>query len=187
MDYAAEYTRLHEKFPKLFAGYTMKRNVDAIVKLVAEHKPKTMLDYGSGKGYQYLKHRYHERWGGLLPVCYDVGVRQLAERPEGKFDAVICTDMMEHIEEADVPRILADIFSFVAPQRMYQLDGNEGRPFVFLAICTEPEKNDVKKLSDGRGVHVTVKPAEWWERRIAEALGMANKYGELTVYAEYGT
>jgi hypothetical protein len=44
-------------------------------------QPDRLLDYGSGKGYQYLARRYHERWGGLLPHCYDIGVQQLSPSP----------------------------------------------------------------------------------------------------------
>lgn len=143
-DYAAAYSELH-KNEKYFANRGVY--ADQIAELVKRHEPKSMLDYGSGKGYQYLASRIHEKWGGLLPVCYDVGVRQLAKKPEGKFDAVICTDMLEHIEEADLPEILADIFGYAST-------------FVFLAISTVPARKKV--LPDGRNVHLTVKPEAWW-------------------------
>lgn len=165
MDYGYEYTRLHQDYPKFFAGMTLKRYVGDIAKAVEQHGAQRLLDYGCGKGYQYLKARYHEKWGGLLPYCYDIGVRQLSERPEGTFDGVICTDMLEHIEEADVPRILADLFQYA-------------EKFVVLGISCVPEHKDVKKLSDGRGVHVTVKPPAWWFDQITAA-----KREGLTVYA----
>lgn len=156
MDYAAEYSRLHEKYPKFFAGFTIKRYVEDIKQAVETHDAKTLLDYGCGKGYQYLLRRVHEKWGGILPYCYDIGVRQLSEKPEGVFDGVICTDMLEHIEEADVPRILDDILS------------SAGK-FVVLGISCRAEKRDVKSLSDGRGVHVCVKPPRWWADQIRKA------------------
>lgn len=172
MDYGAEYARLHEQYPKYFAGWTIKRYVDDIVKAVDIHGAKTLLDYGSGKGYQYLVRRVHERWGNILPTCYDVGVRQLAERPVGIFDGVICTDMLEHIEEADVPRILDDLLHYTGK-------------FAVFGISCRPETKDVKKLSDGRGVHICVKPPAWWAAQIKSAIARDARVTPLVVYAIY--
>ncbi len=153
MDYAAAYTKMHEDAPKLFAGNSIKVHVQAIAELVRMVRPANLLDYGSGKGYQYLAKRVHEEWGGLLPFCYDVGVRQLADRPKGPFSGIICTDVMEHIEEGDVDAILTDIFQLVAP----------GEAFVYLAVACRPSK---KTLPDGRDAHLTIKPPAWWNKKL---------------------
>lgn len=150
IDYGKLYTAMHEDRPKLFAGDSLLHHVDAIAELVRETGAKTLLDYGSGKGFQYLAKRAHEAWGGILPVCYDVGVRQLSERPAGTFSGVICTDVLEHIAEEDVDGVLADIFSYA-------------ESFVFLAISCRPAK---KFFPDGRNVHLTVKEPGWWDRKI---------------------
>ena len=155
MDYAKVYGEMHAARPKAFSGFSIKHHVDAIAGLVAEIEPTRLLDYGSGKGYQYLALRVHERWGGMVPHCYDPGVRQLREKPEGQFQGVICTDVMEHIEEKDVSGILADIFGFV---------DLEARAFVYFCIACRPAKR--KRLPDGRDVHVTIKPPAWWNRKI---------------------
>jgi len=194
MDYAAEYTRLHQDYPKLFAGMTLKRYVGDLEKITREHKPANILDYASGKGYSYLKARYHDRFDpcphcgrGLLPILYDIGVRQLSERPTIKFDGVINSDMMEHIERADVPRILDDILGFLRPTPMHVLDDKFGAPFVFFGICCVPEKNDVKKLSDGRGVHVTLEPPQWWRRQIVDAVDRLKRPVAPTIYCVFET
>lgn len=196
MDYAAEYTRIHEQHPKFFAGMSLKRYVDDLVKIVKEHRPKRLLDYGSGRGYQYLKARYHIRWapymcgfdssmegdgvealaGNELPICYDVGVRQLSERPQGKFDGIINTDMMEHIDAPDVPRILDDILSFIDPAT--------AKPFVFFAISCVPDDKPFT-LSDGRGVHVTLKDPPWWRAQITASAGRVFKSHPPTIYCVY--
>lgn len=178
MDYGKAYTQLHEDAGgKWFPGSTIKRYTNDIADLVRTENPRNLLDFGSGKGYQYLVLRIHEQWGGLLPYCYDVGVRQLARRPLIKFDGVICTDMLEHIEEADIPVILDDIFGFLT---------QESRPrFAFFSIACRPdskmldpagpttgklkESKKQKKLPDGRDVHVTVQPPAWWIPRILQA------------------
>lgn len=180
LDYASEYSRLHESYPKFFAGFTLKKYVNDIEQIVKEHKPSVMLDYGCGKGYQYLKMRMHERWGGLLPHCYDVGVRQLAERPTIIFDGLICTDMLEHIDQEDVPFILNDIFSLISKAPSVSA-------FAFLGISCIPEKRDVKKLSDGRGVHVTVQQPSWWRSQIECALAIERGNKPITIYCVYET
>ncbi|BCH33142.1 hypothetical protein MesoLjLc_50720 [Mesorhizobium sp. L-8-10] len=161
MDYAKVYGQMHEQWPKLFAGNSIKNHVEAIAELVKECRPTRLLDYGSGKGYQYLARRAHEAWGGLLPYCYDVGVRQLSEKPEGLFDGVISTDVLEHIDEPDVDGILDDIFSSVLVRPECDL----GKSFVFLAIACRPSK---KLLPDGRDAHLTVRPPEWWAGKLTK-------------------
>ena len=81
---------------------------------------------------------------------YDPAVPGYDEKPEGTFDIVICTDVMEHIEEQDVPAVLDNIFGYA----------DKG---VYLAICLREAK---RLLPDGRNRHVTVKPQEWWLEKI---------------------
>lgn len=160
MDYAAVYGRLHEN-SKRFPGFTLQYYVDDLRDLIIQTSPRRLLDYGSGKGYQYLAMRLHEQFDGPLPHCYDPGVRQIAERPKGKFDGIICTDVMEHIEEADVDAVLADIFSFV--QAGFHWEDSESA-FAFFAISCRPAN---KVFEDGRNLHVTIKPPQWWDEKIA--------------------
>ena len=158
MDYAKSYGIMHGMADgKYFSGYSLRRCADQVGELVELTKPRQLLDYGSGKGYQYMERRVHERWGGMLPYLYDIGVRQLAARPSGKFDGIICTDVMEHIEECDVAAVLEDIFSFVSVR------GEQEQSFVFFWIsCLTSHK----LLPDGRNVHLTIKPPEWWCARL---------------------
>ena len=149
LDYGAIYTELHKNH-KHYTGKSIKTGLPHIVKLVEETKPRRLLDYGCGKGQQYSVHKVHEAWGGLKPHCFDVGVPAFADGPRGYFDGVICTDVMEHIEEADIPKVLDEIFGYA-------------EKFVFLSICTRPAK---KLLPDGRNCHLTVKPEDWWNAKL---------------------
>lgn len=171
MNYAEAYGEIHEN-PKLFPGYSISPYALSIANLVTLYRPMNLLDYGCGKGYQYLARRVHEKWGGLLPHCYDIGVRQLSERPVGVFDGIICTDVLEHIEETDLPGVLADIFSFAHIER-------PGGVFVFFVVSCRPSR---KRLPDGRDVHVTIRPPEWWG-----ALLMPFRTRRLNIYVEYDT
>ena len=53
---------------------------------------------------------------------YDPAYPKHSKLPKGKYDAVICTDVIEHIDEKDVDWILDEIFSY-------------GRKFVLLTIA----------------------------------------------------
>lgn len=153
--YAKEYLRLHKKHQKWFSGQIDIENADAIAELVSLTGAKRLLDFGSGKGYQYLVDRVHERWGGILPYCYDPGVWQLRMRPDGLFDGVICTDVLEHIAEPDIPGVLQEIRDNIAPGGFAYLN-------VFCNLAG-------KTFTDGRNVHLTVKPPSWWDAIIHAA------------------
>ena len=153
MDYAAEYGQMHAN-PKRFPGYAILPYVNHISRLVKACSPRAILDYGCGKGYQYLSQRVHDEWGGLLPHCYDIGVRQLATAPTRQFDAIICTDVLEHVEEADLPDFLINVLSFLHTRE------ETSNPFVFFSVSCVPSTHKV--LADGRNVHVTQKDPAWW-------------------------
>jgi hypothetical protein len=152
-DYAKLYGDIHQS-QKRFPGFSIKAYLNAITDLVAAHQPVAMLDYGSGKGRQYSERRYHDAWG-ILPTCYDIGVPEFAAKPIGQFGGVICTDMLEHIDKPDVPVMLDELIRYV------ELGG-----FLFLGISCRPTR---KKLPDGRDVHLTIEPPQWWIAQIIES------------------
>lgn len=157
MDYAKEYGRLHRLRENIFAGRSITPHVDVIRKLVKSHAPRTLLDYGCGKGFQYSIDKIHEHWG-VMPTLYDIGFAPLSKRPVGPFDGVLCTDVLEHIDKQDLPDVLRDIFSFV------DVDA-ERPPFVFFSITCRLAK---KTLLDGRNVHLTVEGPGWWQKLLSE-------------------
>lgn len=154
VDYVSEYERLHA-LGKKFSGFSLERCIDDVEWTFSVKKPKRILDYGCGKGLQYTEKKLHLRFSDEIPFLYDVGVPQFRTRPEGLFSGIICTDVMEHIDERDVDTVLADIFSFATDDAC-----------LFFNIATVPAKSAT--LSDGRNVHLTLKPRQWWEDSIAE-------------------
>lgn len=143
------YQELHTN-PKRFIGTSTGRYIKPIRYCIETWGAETLLDYGSGKGSQYLVKRAHERWGGILPTCYDPGYAPFARRPTVKFDGVICTDVMEHVPREEVPATIKDIFGFA-------------KKFAFFAIATTPSR---KTFPDGTNVHVTIEPPEWWSEQL---------------------
>ncbi len=161
MSLIADYQALHEN-TKRFPGFTLQRYIDDVVPLVEETRPRSLLDWGCGKGYQYLGRRLHERWGGLLPVCYDPGVRQLAEKPSRTFDGVLSTDVLEHVPEPEVDAAVAEILGFLGER-------DDGLPnMLFLSIACRPSKKN--PLPGGGNAHVTIRHPQWWFDTIFGAL-----------------
>lgn len=143
---------------QMFSGLSMPANAEPIRKMIVEHDARTILDYGAGKGMQYgplqIKladgrafTRIQDFWGVERITCYDPGFAPSSTLPTGKFDGVICTDVMEHCPEEDLPWILDEIFGFA-------------RLFVYGNVASYPA---LKTMPNGENAHCTVRPPEWWE------------------------
>ena len=167
---AALYAQMHVgglpdqniKAQDLFMGVSLFPQLQKIKLLVGEFNAKTLLDYGSGKGVQYRAQNIKIRGGETIPsvqgylgvdsvTCYDPGVAEFQTFPEGQFDGVISTDVLEHCPEPDLPWILEEMFG-------------AARKFVFANIAAYPA---AKKLPNGENAHCTVRPQEWWNEVIA--------------------
>jgi hypothetical protein len=172
VDYGRAYGAMHD-VPKRFPGYSLEAYVRSIAQLVEAHAPDRLLDYGSGKGYQYLARRYHDAWGGLLPHCYDIGVQQLSAKPEGQFGGVICTDVLEHIEEPDLAGLIDELVGYAA-----------AGGFVFLGISCRPTRKRLPKSEGGGDVHRTIKPPSWWVGLIGKRLNRLAREN-ITIRAEF--
>jgi hypothetical protein len=146
-----QYRELHEEGH--FAGLSILPWVEDIAALVRRTGAETLLDYGCGKGMQYVKHGAHEAWGGIMPHLYDPGVSGLSKPPEGLFDGVISTDVAEHIPEGEVDAYIE------------ALKRHAGR-FVFVSICCRPAN---RLLPDGRNAHLTIRRIKWWKKKFARA------------------
>lgn len=114
---------------------------------------KRVLDYGCGLGLQYKKARLHEKWGIPSPECYDPGVLARSAKPAGTFEAVLCSDVMEHVPEDLVDAVLEEIFGYA-------------EKWVWMSICCRPAK---KFFDDGRNLHLTVKKDRWWISKVRKA------------------
>ena len=158
-----QYKEMH-KDENLYAGSSTQIHKNFIAQFLIEFDCKSILDYGCGKAIQYHKEKLHEsHFRGVMPSLYDPAVEQYSKLPEGTFDAVISTDVLEHIEEEDLPKVIAEIYS-------------KADKFVYLGISNEPASSI---LPDGRNAHVTQKSLDWW---IEQTLPYADKFTLMYVY-----
>lgn len=147
MNIIEQYRYLHDQ--GRFPGYSIRRQIPDIARLVKETESTSLLDYGCGKALCWLEEGGIQKVG-LTPTFYDPGVRKYSKKPEGQFDGVVCTDVLEHVEDPEA--VIAELIGYA-------------RKFLFLAISVK-ESGPRKKLPDGRPFHICVHPPEWWRERI---------------------
>ena len=82
---------------------------------------------------------------------YDPAYEEHSTLPDRKFDAVISTDVLEHIPEADLGWVLREMYS-------------KAEKMVFLNVACFPA---LKKLKDGSNAHVSIFSTEDWIQFVA--------------------
>ena len=145
----------------MFDGRSLRPQAPRIKRLIERSGASRILDYGSGKGVQYeMKFAVRDQgeWDSVLDywaidevVCFDPAYPPYSRLPEGQFDGVIATDVLEHCPEEDVDWILEEMFSYATR-------------FVYATIACYPAQ---KHLPNGENAHCTIQPVEWWAARFA--------------------
>jgi hypothetical protein len=90
----------------------------------------------------------------IVDYRYDPAIPAFAEKPGVKADLLINIDVLEHIEESDLDDVLADMRAMCRD--------------ALIIVDTAPAKG---VLPDGRNLHVTLRPHDWWRERIAQHFG----------------
>lgn len=167
----AQYRQMHiegERFlgippDQTFPGKSLIPQADRIKRLIEATRSEAILDYGSGKGMQYGISPFVvagvgqwpsivEYWDISEVTCYDPCFEAFNHLPEGRFDGVICTDVLEHCPEEDIEWVIDEIFSYADK-------------FVFANVACYPA---AKRLPSGENAHCTIRPVEWWARLLKE-------------------
>jgi len=162
----AAYQQLHvegERFLNIapadtFPGLSLPAQAKRVKRLITATGAANILDYGSGKGRQYDLREFRaedgrvydgiqDYWGVDFIQCYDPGYGPYSTLPSRCFDGVICTDVLEHCPEEDMPWIVDEMFGLA-------------ERFVFASVACFPA---VKRLPSGENAHCTIKPVAWWQ------------------------
>ena len=178
-DLIGQYRAMHDEGERFlgiapeqtFAGTSLLPHLQDIKRLIRQVGAGSILDYGCGKGTQYLPRiidRDGERWDSVQDYwdvdyvhCYDPCYQPFSELPMGKHDGVISTDVLEHCPEDDVPWILDEMFGYA-------------RKFVFITVACYPAR---KHLPSGENAHCTIKPLKWWGVLLGE---VSTRYPGIT-------
>lgn len=123
------------------SGWT---HITTVLEFAHELGAIRILDYGCGQG--TLSHEIDKVAGNKKVYEYDPAIPGKEAVPIVAVDLVVCTDVMEHVEEDKVEAVIGHIY-LLAKSGAY-----------FLISCA-PAK---AILPDGRNAHVTIKPSEWW-------------------------
>tara|TARA_R100001163_G_scaffold38871_1_gene29597 strand:- start:128 stop:763 length:636 start_codon:yes stop_codon:yes gene_type:complete len=187
-----KYEKIHAKGKGYFNGKSLLKYISNVHQKIIVHECKSLLDYGSGKGLLYtdecslvepllnnktkgITRPLQELWNLNYHQCYDPAYPEHSKKPEGKFDAVISIDVLEHINEDDLEWVLNEIFSYA-------------NKMVFLNVaCFKAAKH----FEDGENVHISVFNPEWWFILVADIMKnhpgittylLCEKVGHLTDY-----
>lgn len=162
-----------------FDGRSLAPHTATVLDLIGRHGAKTLLDYGAGKGVMYRMRDLRAPDGRTVPdlrtywgldevTLYDPGYEPHSRYPSGRFDAVICTDVLEHVPAEDLPWVADELMGFAGQ-------------FVFVTIAGYPAAKD---LPNGENAHCTVRPAAWWTELFEQARQRAGR-PDLRWYALY--
>lgn len=109
----------HDRQNKTFSGQFTWKQRKRIKPLIDQYGCETMLDYGCGKAKQYDASINRDEEGrslveffGMMPTLYDPGVRAYSAEPVGKFDIVICVQVLASIPRDDLPWVIDRLYQF---------------------------------------------------------------------------
>jgi hypothetical protein len=147
-DLIRDYFRIHAS--EVYGATSVKslRFIRPEIRLL---RPLSILDYGCGQS--ALIDRLDLGYAVDL-YRYDPAIPAYAEKPATKVDLLINIDVLEHIENSDLDAVLADMRSLCRN--------------AIIIVDTAPAS---RVLPDGRNLHLTLKPHDWWRQKIERHFG----------------
>lgn len=156
-----EEARRHHESSKTYSGKFLRPHAPFIKELITRLGCRSVLDYGCGKGRQYLwrpdnelgsipKGMTIEEYWGVPVTKYDPAWPPFSTLPSGRFDLVICTHAIGSVPIVDLPWVTLEIQRF-AMQAVYYAEklGEVGKQ-----VFSDPE----------------IMPRRWTRAQWAEAL-----------------
>lgn len=139
--YIDQYTQLHKNVEEYGASGCLHFN--EVCLLIDFLKPKTVMDYGCGKG--TLIEQLKEKYSDIVFYKYDPAIEEYNTLPVNKVDFLINTDVLEHIPENNIENVIREISS-ISDNCFFNLHHGAA---MFI-------------LPNGENAHCTIKPADWY-------------------------
>lgn len=152
-----QYKEIHAKNPGFGKSSHLKLiEVFKILKFLNLGKSNaqiSILDFGCGKSNlsELLESKCQNLEGEYQFFLYDPAVPEISTIPLDSADFLINTDVLEHIYEEDINKVLKDIFSV--------------SEICYFNISTRLASTI---LPNGENAHCTVRKASWWLEKIKE-------------------
>ena len=146
MNYIDNYKKLYQVNREYKRNlFPMYRSINNLINF----KIKNLLDYGCGNSNMTI---FFDQYYECNTFKYDPGIKQYENLNKSiNYDLVINCDVMEHIPEEELDKIFSQIS---------KLTDN-----VFFNIYLKEAQTI---LPDGSNAHVTIKPANWWSKKISK-------------------
>jgi O-methyltransferase domain len=143
--YTEQYNELHKKNADYGASsITLFKEVSLIIEFI---KPKTILDYGCGKG--ALINKIAQKYPSITCHKYDPSINGIETITITEADLVINTDVLEHIPEELIDGVLEKI-STLSQNVFFNLHHGLANTI----------------LPNGENAHCTVKPPDWYHQKM---------------------
>jgi hypothetical protein len=145
---------------------------ESVVNFLREHPEiETVLDYGCGEG---TLRAYVEAQGIVKPwTMYDPGMRGLDEKPNGKFDLVITTDVLEHVEPHMTMAVLNELRGFT-------------NKFLYNDIaCYYTGRYFDSGPYIGQDLHINLMVPDEWAVKLASLEGMIRIVGKIYIVDDW--
>jgi len=140
----SQYQQIYQTQEYGIEGYKWAVEVD---KHLSRADAKYVLDYGSGKG--TLSDALRDL--GYIVSEFEPGIPGKDVPTEEDFDAVVTTDVLEHVE----PDYIDDVMQYISDRA----------DTVFAVIAT---RKAVQVLPDGLNAHPLVRDATWWALKFQD-------------------
>ena len=168
-----------EYFDEFKWGATYRPRTFNIRNAVKTYNPKTILDVGCGTGIIVKKLRddgfdavgidFSPDAGKDIPGYFKVADIMDIPYPDNSFDMVLCMGVLEHIREEDIDQAYSE---------MKRVGGK-----IIASIGLRPSNYFIMKNGEkSPEYHITIKPMEWWEKKVPEIEIINNKKYAKSTY-----